>query len=596
MRLSGRPWAMLVGSALLVALAFVAATWFAAHEQRERFEDELRRSLLTQARILAEALRQDWPDLSSARSAAIIAQTEPSRALQVAVLTADGQMLLGPEEIDPAALLQSSEAQRALLAGWGVDTRLRDGRRTLMAAVRAGADRETLGVVWLSRPADSEKDQLAPSRGLLFVAITIMAATLFFGLAFLRVRRRVLQRIVRDARRMQASGPPPDASIDEGDELGALTSSLADIRAAFSAQMATIERQRSMLESLVNTLHDGVVVTQPDGRIAMVNPAAMRLLDLATDHPGGVAGKPVENCVGLHSAQSLLLDPLGDDPATRERHERIEVETADGVTFLHAWVTELPALRPGEKAGRVLVLTDITDLQRAIQIRTDFVANASHELRTPLAAIRAAVETLQSMDLSRENDAALRFVDVIGRHSGRLEALVSDLLDLTRLESPGRRFEPQKVPLRPFLHELRARFQAAADQANLRLELMIDEAAPATWLVNPQLLQLALDNLLDNAIKYTPAGGKVTIGLPPSETGLSLRISDTGIGIPREEQDRVFERFYQVARDRSGARGTGLGLSIVRHAAAAMNAAVHLVSAPGEGTSVTIVIPAGDAL
>jgi two-component system phosphate regulon sensor histidine kinase PhoR len=222
------------------------------------------------------------------------------------------------------------------------------------------------------------------------------------------------------------------------------------------------------------------------------------------------------------------------------------------------------------------------------------VANASHELRTPLSAIRGAVQTLMTMDLERETAAASRFLQMIERHSSRLEAMVADLLELSRLESPGRRFLPAELRLQKVCEEVQGRWGEALAGKGLgwKLEMGLD---CHTVRANAHLLHLVLDNLIENAIKFTDPGGTVTLSCRCDNQGLAITVADTGCGIPKADQERVFERFYQVSSSRSAEgpekRGTGLGLSIVRHAVAAMGGAVRLESELHRGTQVTVLIP-----
>jgi len=236
-------------------------------------------------------------------------------------------------------------------------------------------------------------------------------------------------------------------------------------------------------------------------------------------------------------------------------------------------------------------LTDITELARTMQVKTDFVANASHELRTPLSAILAAVETLLSMDLTVDADAARPLLRVVDRQSERLQDLVNDLLDLSRVESPTAQFESEPLDVAAVLAELHARFIDRLEQKQLRWTVAIDPP-DAVLLANRQRIILVIDNLVDNAIKFTDIGGRIRVSVHVGDDDAQLVVEDNGCGISLKEQDRVFERFYQVERARSGdKRGTGLGLAIVRHVVNSMKGRVFLTSEPGVGTRVEIRIP-----
>jgi signal transduction histidine kinase len=379
------------------------------------------------------------------------------------------------------------------------------------------------------------------------------------------------------------------------------------LRQRLAGQVSLIDNQRRMLQALIDDLHEGVIVAGPDGRIALLNPAAVRLLSVRTgaDGPRGLVGRPVESCIPQYVVQSLLSAraaasspaPVLPDSEPANEPTPLEIDGPGGKVHLHLRVSELTLADPDRgptatAAGRVVVLTDVTALQRAIQVRSEFVANASHELRTPLATIRAAVEALLDMDLATEATAARQFIDKIDRHSARLEQMVADLLSLSRLEARRERFEPQTLQVCQVLEDLQARFAELLERRNVHWEARSDPPDAATIRVSPYLLRLTLDNLVDNAIKFTEPGGHVTVTFRRTADQAAFEVADDGCGIPPEEQERVFERFYQVQRSRSGPeRGTGLGLSIVRHAVHAMHGTVRLESTPGCGTQVSVKIP-----
>lgn len=326
----------------------------------------------------------------------------------------------------------------------------------------------------------------------------------------------------------------------------------------------------------------------------------------------------MEQSIAHHELQRLLLRSSNGITATGSGHgptfdsdiqqARIRVEGNQGEISLLARASDI-ALPDEERVsdlssppapqwiGRLLVLTDITELDRTVQMKMDFASNASHELRTPLATISAAAETLAHIDLAANTDSAKRFVDVIGRQCDRMEQMVVDLLDLSKIESARGRFEPQALDLAAFLDNLHSRYKDRLGAAGL--EWIVDIAPSVQSItIYPYLLRTTVDNLVDNAIKFTDAGGHISVVCrqnTDSETRqnmLSITVTDTGCGIAENEQARVFERFYQVEKSRSGTTsGTGLGLSIVRHAVSAMGGTVRLRSRPGEGTSVTVTIP-----
>jgi two-component system phosphate regulon sensor histidine kinase PhoR len=238
-----------------------------------------------------------------------------------------------------------------------------------------------------------------------------------------------------------------------------------------------------------------------------------------------------------------------------------------------------------------VVLRDITDIARTAAVKAEFVANASHELRTPLATLRAAVDSLRAEGDDRET--VERLGEILSRQVARLEEMTQDLLDLHLLEQTRRELHVDDVRRGALAEWARGHFAAQATEAGVTLEVRA-EPADFTARSDAKLLQMILQNLIDNGLKFTPSGGRVECLLRVEDDRLLLRVSDTGCGIPAELRERVFERFFQADASRNGTarrRGTGLGLAIVKYAAERLGATVELDSHVGRGTTVRVVLP-----
>jgi two-component system phosphate regulon sensor histidine kinase PhoR len=622
MTLRGVGWKALLASGLLIVLALGTSFWLITQDQQRRYNQDLTRQLFTAARMLREATRGGWEPFDAGSVAGLVHALRSDGA-SVIIISTDGHVLIDTTSASGIAdsLLEQPEVRQALLIGSGQDTRrLRgDPHESKIVAVRAGDDESTLGVVWLARPTWTI-GAAWHSLGKLAAAIGVIAllSSLTLAVVLTRLRARLLRRLAETAQSLSAGDLSATADIVGSDEYATLSSALNQTRERLVRQVETIDRQRLTLQALVDQLHEGVVVVGPDGHIALVNPAAIQLLNLTTAGPRdheGMVGMPLERCIPQHDLQRMLRGehPASSSAAAERGPERsegdaiaihkpehqihIQVDGTTGEVHLLARVSDValpgdPATSEESSPGRMLVLTDITELTRVIRIKSDFVANASHELRTPLSAIRAAVETLLQMDPAEEAVAARRFLDTVDRQSQRLEAMISDLLDLSRLESPTARFEPQELNIQRELDELHARFAERLESGQITWETQALNGSVQTVVAPLHLFRLVLDNLVDNAIKFTDRGGHVGVTCATGSGWTSFEVADDGCGIPKAEQERVFERFYQIERARSGEeRGTGLGLSIVRHAVAAMNGTVTLKSQPGEGTRVTVKIP-----
>jgi len=364
---------------------------------------------------------------------------------------------------------------------------------------------------------------------------------------------------------------------------------------ALEAQVGHLQRQMASpraadLRPLVDALPDPMILTDAEERVTLLNAAAVRLLQL----PGAaVVGRKI---VSVVTDQVLLelFDSVRKAPATEERalaQKEVKI-TRGGTRFVFQAVA---VCNPG--GAVLLLLRDVTQLAAIVQMKTDFVANAGHELRTPIAAIKIAFETLRDV-LDDDPNQTRKCVGIIDGHIRRLEEMLRDLLDLSRVESPDLQAQVREVRAAEAFSMVLSTLGPVAREKGLDL---VFETSPEDAPLNtdPRLLNLVLKNLVENSIKFTQSGGRITVTLGPSGTegggegGFSLIVADTGMGIAAEHIDRVFERFYQVdpARTGSSTRGTGLGLAIVKHAAHALGGTVRIISTVGAGTTVMCDFP-----
>ncbi|MCC6361267.1 MAG: HAMP domain-containing protein [Phycisphaerales bacterium] len=439
---------------------------------------------------------------------------------------------------------------------------------------------------------------------MILLAVVTVAAIVAMTAIHTRRLRRLLRLVAQTARRLSSGDSTARIEADGTPELDLLSRAMEKMRGRLTGQIRSMDNQRQTFASLLDQLREGVVVVDDDGRVAIINPAAVELLGLTPPKgPATFVGMAVEQCFPQMEIQRLLAPTGGGEGAALSLdggrpERRLELEIAGGTRHLLVHASEI-VLPDGETAegepktahGRVLVVTDITALTRNIEMKTDFVTNASHELRTPLTTIRAAVETLQQLDLDGAGGVK-RWVEMIQRQSDRLISLASDLLDLSRVESALSGFKPRSIDIRQFVEEVRNNFSEKLAARRVRLIADTSGCTRASFVADPQLLRLIVDNLVDNAIKFTDAGKEVRIAVRTDVRFVALSVIDEGCGISPEDQERVFERFYQVERARTGIeRGSGLGLSIVRHAVATMDGTVALESELGKGTTVTVTIP-----
>jgi two-component system phosphate regulon sensor histidine kinase PhoR len=345
-------------------------------------------------------------------------------------------------------------------------------------------------------------------------------------------------------------------------------------------RILTITRQRNELKAVLSSLAEGVVAVDARGRIVSVNKAAARLLSIEPAHAQGRSVEEVIRNVGL---QQFVRDTLSSDRPTEDDVSFPE----EGGRFFHVHGASL-ADPQAERAGAVIVLTDMTRIHRLENLRRDFVANVSHELKTPVTSIQGFVEALLDEGLD-ESEQGQRYLGIIAKHAERLNAIIDDLLSLSRLEEVGeqRALLFEKMRLRPVLDAAIELSSVRAEQRHVKLECSCDESIEAK--INAPLLEQAIVNLVDNAAKYSDEGGVVTIDVRQADDEVLLSVTDAGCGIPSEHLERIFERFYVVDKGRSRKLGgTGLGLAIVKHIALAHGGHVAVESTVGQGTTFTL--------
>jgi two-component system phosphate regulon sensor histidine kinase PhoR len=490
--------------------------------------------------------------------------------------------------------------------------------------MRVAEGGKTLGVVRTAAELDEMESAVAALRRTIIGAGVLALALGLLASAFLAQRlARPLETIGRNAAAVASGDLEGRIRADGPREVRELADALGSIMRELRQRVESTRRARSEIETILASMAEGVVAVDAEERVILMNHAASRLLALdAPLAPGALLWEQLrfpELERGLRSAlagegewHTDASSPRGDgrmlalSVAPVGREERAESplqpkaltngrERPSSNGAEEAFADELTAEEarldaPGELLGAVALLSDVTAIRRLEQMRIDFVANVSHELRTPLSAVMGALETL--VDPQQDESTRQRFLDIASRNAARLQAIVADLLDLSAIEA-----ESDRMPLSPTrIHApLKAAASALSGAAESKgLELVLPSAPDAPVLVNgnSQRLEQVFTNLLENAIKYTPSGGRVSVHVRATPREVVVDVEDTGIGIPSMSLPRVFERFYRVDRSRSREMGgTGLGLAIVKHVMRAHGGTVDVKSEEGRGSTFTITLP-----
>jgi len=411
----------------------------------------------------------------------------------------------------------------------------------------------------------------------LLVCVCVAAVVLYLSHRSVSLRLRRMKAVAERA----AAGDFVPVERDPGhDELAELAAALRRAVTGLGQTIHSLTDERNRSSAILGSMVEGVAVVAGDERILFCNAAFEQILELPQ---GSSQGRTLVEALRQADLVDLVRRAL---PGGEEVNGEVEVGTVRRRNFS---VTAAPVRAAGTN-GAVLVLHDITELRRLERVRRDFIANVSHEFKTPLTAIQGFAETLLNGALDDRANRR-RFVEIIREHARRLARLTDDLLKLSRIEAGRLELEIRPVPVEALIKGCVETARLKAEAKNIEIHVETQKGAPAVRGDGVQLGEV-LQNLLDNAVQYTPAGGRVEVISSPNGHDVVFTVSDTGIGIPEADLERIFERFYRVDAARSReAGGTGLGLSIARHIVEAHGGRIWVESAVGLGSRFHFSIP-----
>jgi two-component system phosphate regulon sensor histidine kinase PhoR len=558
----------------------------------ERFAvASLESRLVTAGRLLHDEARGFLARGDAAALTAFVRRAARPTESRVTVIAPDG-VVLADSDIPSADLgrlenhRERPEVRAALDGRVGRDLRSSASVHAplLYVALPLRDGERVVGVVRLALPlaaVTSSYDQI--NRVMLAGGLVALGVAVGIGLFVAGGVTRPVVEMQAIARKMSEGQFVVRAPVRSEDELGALGRALNVMVQRLREQIQNLEAERAKATAILDGMVEGVVAVDGQECILLMNERARAMFGVG--HGRG-EGKPFLEVIRNADLHEIFRS--GRTAGGVFHREVRVVHPADRTLRVSA----VPLRFTGEDPGLVLVMDDVTELRRLEQVRTEFIANVSHELRTPLTAIQGYLETLLGGALD-ESEHARRFVEIAFRHTERLGRLLNDLTDLSNIELGKVSLRLAPTPLRPVVDSVLELVAARARDGGVTVTADVSDAV-SVQADHDRLLQILI-NLVDNAVKYTPAGGAVTVRARPTAEGrIEVAVSDTGIGIPRADLPRITERFYRVDKARSRELGgTGLGLAIVKHLVLAHGGDMAIDSEEGRGTTVRVLLPEG---
>jgi two-component system, OmpR family, sensor histidine kinase VicK len=437
-----------------------------------------------------------------------------------------------------------------------------------------------VGMIYVEAPLKQTYENIKDI-SVILVQITMISlvVTCILIVILARTITSPVKEITEQATLMAAGDFDRKVDVRSHDEIGQLAHAFNHLAAHLRNALAEKEEEKEKLESVLSNMSDGVIAFDSAGKVIVKNEWAEKLLD-----------RPIP--IGEKIDHILPLDQSLDKPLAQEWQTYLEIRQQDSEDPVILRATFTPIKLKGENVyGTVTVLGDVTEQKRLDQQRKDFVANVSHELRTPLTTIKSYLEALEDGAVE-EPELARRFLKVSLQEADRMTRLIQDLLHLSHLDSRKATFNKQSISLEPLLEEVADRFRLQCEERNISFTLSIHPPVPNVYADKDKLNQV-LDNLVSNAVKYTPDGGSVALVLQTNRQGMvEVGVADTGIGIPKKDLGRIFERFYRVDKARSRSLGgTGLGLAIAQEIVHHHEGEIEIDSVYQKGTLVTFTLP-----
>ena len=572
-------WRIGAAFLVLVLVCMGGLSVYLLHTVRDNNLDGLRTQLASQAQLVSDA-SEPYFDQGYEESLDALAERLGNEAgTRITIIAADGTVL-GDSEKDPEAMESHAsrpEVVQALSEGVGSSIRYSAtlGCDMLYVAVPVMVGGKVAGVARISLSLAEINESLGQINTAIIAGTAIAAVVaILVALWVSRATTEPLKQLTQMSRRMAYGELDQKIQVSSSGEVGELARAFNQMSARLGEMVGLLTSERDKMAAIVSTMDSSVIIVDGESRVNMVNRAAEALFRLSKE---GSQGHTFIEVVRDHELDDVLQKCL----RTGKQQEGL-VEVESGKQFLRVVATPL-------EQGALVLLHDLTRLRRLETVRRDFIVNISHELRTPITSLKILTETLQDGAVD-DSVVARDFLDRINAEADRLAQMVSELGELSRIESGEVSLKMEAVDVGEVMERAADRLMAQVERGGLTLDINVPVGLPEV-LADKERIEQVLVNLLHNATKFTPRGGRISLSAGTEADDILVSVADTGVGIPAEDLPRIFERFYKVDKARTGG-GTGLGLAIARHVVEAHGGRIWAEEGiEGKGSTFTFTLP-----
>jgi two-component system phosphate regulon sensor histidine kinase PhoR len=573
-------WRTGIVFAVLIIACISGLGVYLSHLTRDDHLDTLRTQLADQALLIGDSSAPYFSGSQTQSLDALAKRLGEQIGARITIINKDG-VVLGDSEEDPATMDNHSnrpEVIEAISQGTGSTIRYSStlGYNMMYVAVPITSNGAVAGVARVALPLTQIDKSLQHINRVIIIGAVIAAVTaILLAFQLLRITTEPVKKLTQLSKRMAQGELDQEIQITSRDEVGELARAFNQMAVRLKEMVALITNERDRMATILSNIDDAIFMVNGNGKITAMNRAAESIFQISE---GKALGHTFIEIVRDHELNRLLQRCL----STR-RQQTGAVEIKPKKQFLGVVATPLSG-----DGGCLAHIQDLTELRRLEMIRQDFISNISHELRTPIASVKALAETLNEGAVE-DPSVAKDFLSRINAEADKLAQMVQELGELSRIESGEAPLQIRSINIAEAIGHAVDRLRAQADRAELKLDIDSTPTLPEV-LADEARVEQVLVNLIHNAIKFTPSGGRISISAKAKDNDIMVSVADTGIGIPPDDLPRIFERFYKADKSRTGG-GTGLGLAIAKHIVEAHDGRIWAESVEGKGSNFNFTLP-----